>query len=130
MFRWLFLNESGISPANHMRWKISALRIILVSGFVLEALIAIHSAMDAVAIGAYQIVAIVISFYVFLAAGLYYSARHPDFSAGILLATVYAASASIVFFVRVDEIAKLGIIFVYTAPIIARIFFGDRVALI
>ena len=50
MFRWLFLSESGISPEEHTRWRISALRIILVSGFILEALIAIHSSIDAIAI--------------------------------------------------------------------------------
>jgi len=129
MYRWLFLTESGISPAEHMRWKISALRIILVSGFILESLIAVHSSLDAVAIGAYQVIAIVISFYIFLAAGLYCSEKHPDLAAGLLIASVYAAGASIVFFVQVDEIAKLGIIFIYTTPIIARIFFGGRIAL-
>ena len=129
MFRWLFLDESVLSPAEHAPWKISALRIILVSGFVLEALIAIHSSLDAIAIGAYHIVGIVISFYVLLTAGLYYSARRPDRGAGILIATVYGAGAAIVFFVNIDEIAKLGIIFVYTTPIIARLFFGTRLAL-
>jgi len=129
MFHWLFLAESGISPAEHARWKISALRIILVSGFVLEALIAIHSSMDAMAIGAYQVVAIVIAFYILLAAGLYCSAHHPDLAAIILIGAVYAAGASIVFFVRIDEMSKLGIIFVYTTPIIARIFLGGRIAL-
>ena len=129
MFRWLFLDESVLSQAKHALWKISALRIILVSGFILEAAIAIHSALDAIAIGAYHIVVIVISFYVVLSAGLYYSAQRPDRGAAILIATVYAAGASIVFFVTVDEIAKLGIIFVYTTPIIARLFFGTRLAL-
>lgn len=128
MFRWLFLSESGISPEEHTRWKISALRIILVSGFVLEALIAIHSSIDAIAIGAYHVLGIVVVFYAMLTVGLYYSARHPDYSAGVLIGTVYAAGASIVFFVRVDEIAKLGIIFVYTTPLIARLFFGGRLA--
>lgn len=129
MFRWLFLDESVLSPAKHALWKISALRLILVSGFLLEAVIAIHSALDAIAIGAYHIVVIVVAFYALLTVGLYYSARRPDFGAGILIATVYAAGASIVFFVTVDEIAKLGIIFVYTTPIIARLFFGTRLAL-
>ena len=63
MFRRLFLDESGLSSAEHALWKISALRIILVSGFFLEALIAIASALNAIAIGAYHIVAIVIFFY-------------------------------------------------------------------
>ena len=130
MFRWLFLDESVLSPEKHALWKISALRLILVSGFLLEAVIAIHSALDAIEIGAYHVVLIVIAFYVLLTVGLYYSARRPDLGAGILIATVYAAGASIVFFVTVDEIAKLGIIFVYTTPIIARLFFGTRLALV
>ena len=130
MFRWLFLDESVLSPEKHALWKISALRLILVSGFLLEAVIAIHSALDAIEIGAYHVVLIVIVFYALLAVGIYYSARRPDLGAGILIAAVYAAGASIVFFVTADEIAKLGIIFVYTTPIIARLFFGTRLALV
>lgn len=128
MFDWLFLDENGISPEELTRWRVSALRIILVSGFLLEAIIAIHSSLDAVAIGAYQIVAIVVVFYAMLTAGLYYSARNPDRGAGILIATVYCAGAAIALFISVNEIAKLGIIFVYTTPIIARLFFGGRLA--
>ncbi|MBS1229226.1 MAG: hypothetical protein H6R17_2503 [Proteobacteria bacterium] len=129
MFRWLFLDDCALSSAEHTLWKISALRIILVSGFTLEALIAIHSSLAAIAIGAYHIVAIVASFYVLLCAALFYSAKRPDCAAAILIATVYATGAAIVLFVNVDEIAKLGIIFVYTTPIIARLFFGSRLAL-
>lgn len=128
MFHWLFLDENGISSEELTRWRISALRIILVSGFLLEAIIAIHSSLDAVAIGAYHVVAIVVVFYAMLTAGLYYSARNPDRGAGILIVTVYCAGAAIVLFVSVDEVAKLGIIFVYTTPIIARLFFGGRLA--
>ena len=129
MFRWLFLTESVLSSAEHAPWKISTLRIILLSGFVLEALIAVHSAIEAIAVGAYHIVAIVASFSVLLAAALFYSARRPERGAAILIATIYAAGAAIVLFVNVDEIAKLGILFVYTTPIIARLFFGKRLAL-
>ena len=129
MLHWLFLNESGISQTELTRWRISALRIILVSGFLLEAIIAIHSSLDAIAIGAYHVVAIVAVFYAMLTAGLYYSARNPNVGAGILIATVYAAGVAIVLFVTVDEVAKLGIIFVYTTPIIARLFFGGRLAI-
>ena len=110
MLHWLFLNESGISQTELTRWRISALRIILVSGFLLEAIIAIHSSLDAIAIGAYHVVAIVAVFYAMLTAGLYYSARNPNVGAGILIATVYAAGVAIVLFVTVDEVARLGII--------------------
>ena len=130
MFHWLFLNESASSSAEITRWRVSVLRIILVSGFLLEASIAIHSSFNALAIGAYHIVAVVAAFYALLAAALYLSARKPEYAAAILIATVYAAGASIVLFVRFDEIAKLGIIFVYTTPLIARLFFGNRLALV
>lgn len=128
--RWLFLDESRFSSPDNLLWKISALRIILVSGLVLEALIAIHSSIKAVALGAYHIVAIVLAFYALISCALYYSARRPAQGAAILLVTVYAAGAAILLFIRRDEIARLGILFVYTAPIIARIFFGFRLAVV
>ncbi|MDE2427431.1 MAG: EAL domain-containing protein [Burkholderiales bacterium] len=130
MFRWLFLNERALAPAEHAVWKLSALRIILVSGFLLEAIVAIDSSIDAWRVGAYQVLWIVAFFYVVLSAGLYYSARNLHTGAAILLATVYAAAFSIYSFIDQFSIAKLGIIFIYTAPIIARLFFGTRLALL
>lgn len=129
MFHWLFLDESGISQSELTRWRVSALRIILFSGIILEATVAIHSSLDALAIGAYHVIVIVAVFYALLSAGLYYSARRPECGAGLLIATVYCAGAAITLFVNLDEVAKLGIIFVYTTPIIARLFFGGRLAL-
>lgn len=129
MFRWLFLNESALTPAEHAAWKLSALRIILMSGFVLEAAVAIHSSLDAFAVGAYQVLWVVGSFYVVLALGLYYSSRHLQTGAAILIATVYASAFSIVCLVKQYDVAKLGFIFIYTTPIIARLFFGTRLAI-
>lgn len=129
MFRWLFLNESVLPAAEHAPWKISTLRILLLSGFMLEALVAAHASREALAVGAYHVLAIVAAFYVLLAMALYYSGRHLGRSAAILLLTVYAAGAAIVHFINANELAKLGVIFVYTTPIIARLFFGKRLAL-
>ncbi|MES2069583.1 MAG: sensor domain-containing phosphodiesterase [Pseudomonadota bacterium] len=111
-------------------WRASALRIILVSGFVLEALVAIHSSLDAIAVGAFHVLWIVGVFYALLAVGLYYSQRNLYLSASILIVTVYAAAFSIICFVRQFEVAKLGYLFIYTTPIIARLFFGTRLALV
>lgn len=129
MLSWLFLNETSLTPAEHVAWKLSALRIILVSGFILEAVVGIDSARDALAIGAHQIVWLVAVFCILLAAGLYYSARNPRTGAGILIVTVYAAAFAIAGFIDQFEIAKLGFILLYTTPIIARLFFGTRLAL-
>ncbi len=130
LFRWLFLEDSALAPTEYPAWKISALRIILVSGFALEALIAFHSSWAAVAVGAYHIVGIVALFYCLLATGIYCSLRKPRLGAGILIGTIYAAGVAIMLFVNVHEVAKLGVIFVYTTPLVARIFFGVRPALL
>ena len=130
MFRWLSLNESALDPSEHAIWKISALRIILASGFLLEAIVAIDSSLQAIAVGAYHILWIVGLFYAVLGLGLYYSARNVNLSAGILIATVYGAAFSIIAFIDQFEIAKLGYILIYTTPIIARLFFTTRLAVI
>ncbi|WP_394782322.1 hypothetical protein, partial [Undibacterium sp.] len=100
------------------------------SGFVLEAVVAIHSSLDAIAIGNYAVVWICGAFYALMAIGLYYSQRKLYLSASILIVTVYAAAFSIICFVRQFEISKLGYLFIYTTPIIARLFFGTRLALV
>ncbi|RIX46852.1 MAG: sensor domain-containing phosphodiesterase [Rhodocyclales bacterium GT-UBC] len=128
MFDWLFLNDNALSPAEHARWRVSALRIILISGLVLEAAVALHVALDAIAIAAYHIVVVVVAFYLVLAIGVFHTAKRPNLAAAILLFAVYAAGTTILFLVNVDELAKLGIIFIYTTPIIARLFFGGRLA--
>ena len=85
MLNWLSLDESSLPPSEHTAWKISALRIILLSGLVLEALIGFHSSWDAIALGAYQVVVITLVFFVLLALGTRYSSHRPAFSAGLLI---------------------------------------------
>lgn len=129
MFQWLLLKENALSAAENTVWKESALRIILVSGLLFEFVIGTLSAINAVKSGAYYIIPIVVGFFLALALGAYNSIRRPVIGSGILLATIYAAAFCIVYFIRDPEIAKYGILFVYTAPLIARIFFGSRLAL-
>ncbi|MCH8619335.1 GGDEF domain-containing protein [Undibacterium sp. TS12] len=99
------------------------------SGFLLEAAVAIHSSVNAFAVGAYQVLWVVGFFYLVLSLGLYYSSRHLRAGAAILIGTVYASSFAIVCLINQYDIAKFGYIFIYTTPIIARLFFGTRLAI-
>ncbi|ASU37002.1 hypothetical protein hmeg3_00980 [Herbaspirillum sp. meg3] len=130
MFQWLLLKENALSAAENTVWKESALRIILMSGLLLEFGIGLLSAMDAVKVGAYYIIVIVTGFFIALSMAVFASLRRPVIGSAMLIATIYAAAFCIVYFIRDTEIAKLGIMFVYTAPLIARIFFGSRLALV
>ncbi len=130
MFQWLLLKENALSAAENTVWKESALRIILVSGLLLEVGIGLLSAIDAVKVGAYYIIPVVVGFFVALLLGVVASVRRPVIGSAILIATIYAAAFCIVYFINDAEIAKYGIMFVYTAPLIGRIFFGSRLALV
>ena len=77
MFQWLLLKENALSAAENTVWKESALRIILVSGLLLEFGIGLLSAIDAVKVGAYYIIAVVVGFFVALLLGVVASVRRP-----------------------------------------------------
>lgn len=129
MFQWLLLKENSLSAAESTVWKESALRIILVSGLLLEFCIGLSSAIDAVKVGAYYILFVVAGFFVALAGAVTISVKRPALGSVLLIVTIYAAAFCIVYFINDHEIARLGILFVYTAPLIGRIFFGSRLAL-
>ena len=130
MFRWLFLNESALTPAEHAAWKISALRIILASSFILESWIAVHSSFNAAAQGTYRVLYLVAFFYAVKALALYFSSRSLRISAGLLIANVYATAFVIVSTIQDPALAKLGYVFTYASPILARVFFGTKLALL
>jgi len=130
MFDWLLLKENALSAAENTIWKESALRIILVSGLMLECVIGTLSAMDAMRVGAYYILVVVIGFFVALAVGVYAAIRRPTIGSAMLIVTIYAAAFCIVYFNYDHDVGKLGILFVYTTPLIAGIFFGPRLGLV
>ncbi len=123
MFRWLFLNESALTPAEHAAWKVSTLRIILASSFILEGLIAVHSSLSAVDQGVYRVLWLVAFFYTLKTITLYCSAHSLRFAAGLLIANVYGTGLTIALATQDSELAKLGFVFVYISPVIARVFF-------
>jgi diguanylate cyclase (GGDEF)-like protein len=129
MFRWLFLNETALTPAEHTAWKLSALRLILVSSFVLEGWIALHSSVAAWERGVYRVLWIVGLFYSLKILAIYFSDRYLKIAASLLIANIYFVAFAIATLTQNPELANLGLVFVYTAPVIARLFFGSKLAL-
>ncbi|MBY0571405.1 MAG: EAL domain-containing protein [Burkholderiaceae bacterium] len=129
MFRWLFPNENALTPAENAAWKLSALRIILVSGFLLEIWIAVHTSASAFASGNYKVIWAVGLLYVIKSVAIYYSTRSVRASAGLLILNIYGVTLAVVTLIQDHQIAALGYILVYAAPLIARLFLGLRLAL-
>lgn len=129
MLRWLFLSGRAPGHDDHIAWRLSALRIILASGFVLQAVVAFDAFITALLTGTYQALWLVGAVYGLLALGLYYSQNNLRRAAALFIAAVYVAGFLISGMVARFEVAGLGIILLYSTPLIARLFFGTRVAL-
>lgn len=123
---YLLLRPVDLENPDPTHWRQSALRILVVSGLLLVLAISLHSSWSAIQLGAYQVLVILAAFYAGLFTVLYYSRRYVYRSAAGLLIAVLAAGLCMLFFIDNFELAKLGIIFVYTLPTIAMMFFTFR----
>lgn len=129
MCRFLRLQPADFSTPCHHVWQQSALRIIIFSGLLLVLTIAIHSSWQAWQQQAYHIIGITFSFYAALVAILWQSRRALRAAAVGLLVIVVAGGTCMVLLIDDFALAKLGVIFVYTLPTIALLFFRVQVAL-
>lgn len=125
----LFLTESDLNSTSVPRLQQSTLRIILTSGLLLVLTIALHSSWQAYQLGAWYIIGITSGFYLVLLLALYFSAQSLALSKLLVLFTVFAAGLCMLLFIDSFELSKLGVIFVYTAPVITLLFFSARATL-
>ena len=128
--RYLRLRAQDLGNADTAFWQQSVLRIIMLSGLCLVSIIVIHSSWQAWQLGAYQVIILTSIFYAALVFALFLSKQHTKISAIALLAIVVLAGLSILLFNDDFELGKLGIIFIYTLPMISLMFFGFKTALV
>lgn len=126
----LFLTEPDLNSTSVTLLQQSTLRIILTSGLLLVLGIALHSSWQAYQLGAWYIIAITSVFYLVLLLALYFSAQSLALSKLLLLTTVFCAGLCMLLFIDNLELSKLGVIFVYIAPLIALLFFSARITLV
>ncbi|MFT7195578.1 MAG: hypothetical protein ACI8U1_003241, partial [Rheinheimera aquimaris] len=125
----LLLTETDLNSSSVTLLQQSVLRIILSSGLLLVLGIVLHSSWQAYQINAWYIITITSAFYIALLLALYYSSRLLSVSKTLLLVIIFGAGLCMLFFIDNFELSKLGLLFVYTAPLIALLFFNARVTL-
>ncbi|KOO59624.1 hypothetical protein WH43_02305 [Rheinheimera sp. KL1] len=130
MSRYLRLRTQDLGNADTAFWQQSVLRIIMLSGLCLVSVIVFHSSWQAWQLGAYHVIIISSLFYAALVFALFLSKQHTKKSAVALLLIVVMAGLCILLFNDDFEMGKLGIIFIYTLPMISLMFFGFRTALV
>lgn len=107
----------------------SALRIILISALLLAVIVGAISISGALEDGSTYVLVLFSGFIGLQVLAILAAARRPAVGSAILIASVYAAAFSLVYFGSYPQIARLGIVLVYAAPLLGRLFFGPRVAL-
>ncbi|MFZ6771477.1 putative bifunctional diguanylate cyclase/phosphodiesterase [Undibacterium sp. SXout7W] len=128
MGRWSFLKESAFFADEHSDSKLNVLRVMLLSGFFLEMVIALHSTALAWSVNAYPVLAVMSLLCSLLLTGVYYSSVKSRFSAATLILCVYMAAWSVDQLSAQDHSARFGFLFIGIAPVIARLFWGMRSA--
>lgn len=121
--RFFLVTEESLNTASLPMVRQSALRIILSMGMLLVLGIFTHSSVLAVELNLLHAVFITAAFCGLTSVALLLSLRYQIISSAMLLVIVFAAGIAIIIFVQHPSLAKLGIIFFYTAPLISLLFF-------
>lgn len=108
------------------RWRVSALRIILVSSFLLCLAIAIHSSFSALHLQIYYVLPLTIGFYAVTSIQIWFSKKYYRLSAYSLLISIVASAISINTYISDPALAMLGPIFMYSLPLVAFVLLGPR----
>ncbi|MDU0355027.1 hypothetical protein RS130_14965 [Paraglaciecola aquimarina] len=118
-------NQNGIE-----KWRISALRIMIITGFISYSGIALHSSISAAEINLYYIIPLTLAFYIGAALQLWFSSKYYIACAYSMLVTIVAASVSINLVAQSPLLALFGPVFIFSLPLGAFILLGPRVGFI
>ncbi|GAA0347160.1 GGDEF domain-containing phosphodiesterase [Bowmanella denitrificans] len=127
---YLLLEKGHFTDSDNRTWKLSALRVILLSGTILTLLILTHSSYVAYSLDMPFVLAITSTFFVLLVAILCMGKSLTHLAAAGLLLMVVLACISILLFVPDFEAAKFGLLFLFTLPLFVRLFFSNKAALV
>jgi EAL domain-containing protein (putative c-di-GMP-specific phosphodiesterase class I)/GGDEF domain-containing protein len=112
------------------RWRVSALRIMIIVCYSLYSVVAIHCAIESFYAEYYVVLPVLLSFYAMGGLQLWLSKSHYYFSAYSLLLSIVFAAVCINLMVQVPTLAMLGPVFIFSLPLVAFVLLGLRVGVI
>ena len=128
--RFLLIDELNLQAAEPTIWKMSVLRIILASGLLLTSAIVLHSSYQAYQQGLYYVIVLTAGFSLLLWSTLSLRKKQLRAASASLVLTIVLAGLCILFFTLDIASARYGLLFFFTLPIVLRLFYGNRVAII
>lgn len=126
MKSWLLLDDTVQVHPSIENWRISALRIMLLTGFLLSGIVVADSTRVAYFLNLTHIIVITFSFYTAMGLQLFFSQRYYHGVSVALLITIISAGLTIHIFVPNPQLVLLGTIFSYALPMVALILLGIK----
>ena len=130
LFSYLMLSDESPVGQQVEQWRISALRIMTVVGYLLYSIVAIHCCLNAMNTNISYIIPLIIAFYTLGILQLYFSKSHYYISVYTLLFSIVAAAICINLLVQIPTLAMLGPVFVFALPLVAFILLGAKAGVI
>jgi EAL domain-containing protein (putative c-di-GMP-specific phosphodiesterase class I)/GGDEF domain-containing protein len=126
LFAYMMLSDQDTPGQCAEQWRVSALRIMTIVGYLLYSIVAIHCCLNALNTDVSFVVPLFVVFYTFAALQLWFSKSHYYLSAYILLFSIVAAAIFINLLVKIPTLAMLGPVFVFSLPLVAFILLGAK----
>ncbi|WP_416305339.1 putative bifunctional diguanylate cyclase/phosphodiesterase [Neptunicella sp. SCSIO 80796] len=130
LYAYLMLDDNQAAIAGVDSWRVSALRIILISSLVLCLVIVIHSSVKALQLNLYHVLLLTLSFYLMATSLLWLSKRYYKVAACGLILTIFASGICINLFIKDPELSKFGFIYMYTTTLLAFALLGARAGIV
>lgn len=127
---YLMLSDDSRNAQGVEHWRISALRIMLITGYIFYSIIAIHSFFSAINASVYFVMPMTFAFYALAVAQLKLSKTHYHLSAYLQLFSIVAAAICINLMVDLPILAMLGPVFIFSLPLAAFILLGAKVGFV
>lgn len=127
---YLMLSDSDDKFAGIESWRISALRIMIISCYSLYSVVAIHCVIKTLEAGYYIALPVISCFYLVGGLQLWLSKSRYYLSAYSLLLSIVFAAVCINLMVQVPTLAMLGPVFIFSLPLVAFVLLGLKVGAI
>lgn len=127
--QFLLLDHQNLQTPDKDTWKLSVLRLVLLSGIILTSAIIVHSSYTAYTSNLNNVLIVTGSFSALLWATLALGKSRIRMAAGLLTLTIVLAGLCIILFTVDHSAARFGLLLFFTLPIILRLFYGNKAAI-
>ena len=127
---YLMLSDTEESTDGPERWRVSALRIIIIGYYTLYSLVAVHCVVRALAAEYFIILPVMLSFYLVAGLQLMLTKNHYYISAYSILITIVFGAVIINMMVQIPTLAMLGPVLIFSLPLVAFVLLGLKIGVI